>query len=81
MKTNNNGKEAQGAELPTLTQPDIVRWLKRDLPTAINCLDAIYSDPDMLDALATFMHGRYMNSKHKEELKKQAELELHPKQD
>lgn len=76
MKTNNNGKEAQGAELPLLTQADVVRMLKRDLPMAINCLDAIYSDPDMLESLATFMYGRYMNNRNKQELEKQAKLEV-----
>lgn len=76
MKTNNNGKEAQGAELPLLTQQDVVRMLKRDLPMAINCLDAIYSDPDLLESLATFMHGRYMNNLNKQELEKQRKLEV-----
>lgn len=35
--------------------------LQMDLAAAISCLDAILSDPDLLDSTAHFMRGRYIN--------------------
>lgn len=71
MKAINNGKEAPGAELPIppsveeMTQDQIKSWLKKDLAVAISCLNAIHSDPDMLESLAAFMLGRVKNAKQK----------------
>lgn len=75
--TQKNGQSAQGAESPkTLTENEVKKFLKRDIASCINLMDAIYQDEGTLDSLASFLYGRYMNSKHKEELEKQAKLEV-----
>lgn len=72
-----NGQSAQGAESPkTPTEGQVKEWLKRDIASCINLLDAIYQDPGTMDSLASFLYGRYMNSKHKEELEKQSKLQI-----
>lgn len=68
------GSEAQTKRIVTLQ--DAQTWLKRDLQICIACLDAIYKDPNTLNALAEFLHGRYLNNLHQEELKNQTELEI-----
>jgi len=77
---NQNGKvaEALGAEATKkVFTPDEVRTLvKRDVHTAILLLDAIYRDPNTLDAVADYLYGRYQNAKHKEELEAQGSLNL-----
>lgn len=45
----------------------IETWMKKDLGNAIALLNAIYSDPDLLEVMAGFMQGRMINS----EMKKQ----------
>lgn len=72
---NQNGSQAQGASQP-ITVGQIQGYLKNDLGIAIRCLDAIYTDPDLLQALAEFMHGRLMNAKHKKDLEAQQEIPL-----
>lgn len=71
MTTKNGVSPAQGAGTPQIDKNKIKEWMKRDLGFAINLLNAIYSDPDMCDALAEFMIGRFENAKAKEELAKQ----------
>lgn len=55
--------EAQGASGVVVDREKIKEWLKHDLGAAISCLNAIYSDPPMLDSLAEFMYGRFSNAK------------------
>jgi len=45
----------------------IKKMLSYDLGAAILCLQAIQSDPDMLDSVAQFMYGRFMNNKVRQE--------------
>lgn len=55
-----------------VSNPEIKPWsleqidaaLKRDLNTAVYCLKAIMSDPDLLAAVAQFVHGRIENARH-----------------
>lgn len=56
----------QGPNEPT--QKQVEEWLKNDLARCIHMLDAIYSDPDLLSSMATFMLGRLENAKMREEL-------------
>lgn len=58
------------------TVEDVRTFLKKDLSTCIHMLDAIYRDVNTFNALADYLHGRLMNAKHQEELKKQQELDL-----
>lgn len=60
-KSNSKFEDAKGAStIPTVTQ--VNEWLKADLGRAIACLNALYSDPDLLQAMAVFMHGRFVNA-------------------
>lgn len=62
-----NGVEAQGAETQEVPLPDVKtveKWLVQDLKSAIGCLNAIYSDPDLCHQMAVFMHGRAQNARH-----------------
>lgn len=70
--------EAQGAEdkkekRKVLTLDEVRKMVKRDLPTVIAFLNAV-SDPDVQEQVAVFLHGKYLNSLHKEELDKQLEI-------
>lgn len=60
-------KAAPGAESPVeskdLNVATVEKWLKNDLAKCISCLNAIYSDPDLLRSVATFMLGRMNNAK------------------
>lgn len=72
-----NGQSAQGAESPkTISEKQVREFVKRDVASCINLLDAIYQDEGTMDSLASFLYGRYMNSKHKEELEKQIKLDV-----
>lgn len=62
------------AERVEITLEKVKEWSKRDLGCAISFLNAIHSDPDMLDQVATFIYGRFKNAKEQEALKKQPEL-------
>lgn len=72
-KSSLNGSEAQGVDTEhveeakkQVTVETTKEWLKKDLGIAITCLNAMYTDPDLLENLAEFLHGRWMNAKHKE---------------
>lgn len=57
--------QAQGAEdtqETPVTVEQVKKYLVKDVSIALSCLDAIASDPDLLDVIAHFMHGRYMNN-------------------
>lgn len=77
METNNkNGQSAQGAESPKpITESEVKEFVKRDIATAINLLDAIYKDQDTINMLSAYLYGRFMNAKHKEELAKQTTIQ------
>lgn len=79
MKNQKVSSSAQGVdefsgpeEVPdlanSLTREQVHEFLKKDLQVAINCLDAIYRDQDLLNAMTDFMFGRFKNAKHKEAL-------------
>lgn len=51
-----------------VTREMVHDFLKKDLMCAINCLDAVYRDQDLLNSMVDFMYGRYQNAKHKESL-------------
>lgn len=48
-----------------ITFETVRNYLKKDLSIALSCMNAIMSDPDLLDSVAHFMHGRWQNAKHK----------------
>lgn len=59
-------EDATTAALGTVDVQTVTSYLKKDLQVAISCLNAIYSDPDLLSHMAHFMHGRFTNAQHKE---------------
>lgn len=54
------------ATAEAITFETVRGYLKKDLSVSVSCLNAILSDPDLLDQVAHFMHGRWQNSKHKQ---------------
>lgn len=65
-----NGVKAQGAENTEkveVTLDVVKKWLRHDLGAAISCLNAIQTDPALMDAVAEFMYGRFINSVNKQE--------------
>lgn len=77
-----NGVSSQGAETKTsekeektLTLAQVKKLVARDLPTAISFLQAIL-DPDIQDQVSIFLHGKYLNGKHKDELDAQVKLDI-----
>lgn len=72
MSKKSNGEAAPGVASQDV--PDIAtakEWLKNDLARSISCLQAIYSDPDLLHCVADFMLGRLINAKQASESDKQ----------
>lgn len=58
------------------TVAEIKKFIDRDLVAIAYLVDAIRQNPDTVEIIATFLHGRWMNAKHKEELQAQTELDL-----
>lgn len=58
---NTSSAEAQGAKAE-FTASTFEAMLLRDLPVAIACLNALYSDPDLIKSMAAFMAGRHANA-------------------
>lgn len=82
MKKNNGSENVpQGGKSPVesseINLATVEKWLKNDLAKAISCLNAIYSDPDLLRSVSTFMLGRMNNAKlHQEAAKAQTKMDL-----
>lgn len=79
MNNNGNGfPPVQGTEetKKVFTPEQVREFVKRDVNAAILLLESIYRDVDTLNAVSDYLHGRYLNAKHKEELSKQQELDL-----
>lgn len=74
-KNNLKEKLSQGDDSQEITREKIKKWLTHDLGAAISCLNAIQSDPDLLDAMVTFMFGRFKNEQQRKEAEK-AQLKL-----
>lgn len=74
-KTNQAVEQAPGADAP-VNLKEIRIAVKHDLGAAIRFLDAIYSDPDLLESVAVFMKGRLDNYRHAKALKAQQDLPL-----
>lgn len=64
----------QGSDRNT-DQAQITKWLQHDLKTAIALLNAIYSDPYLMDQVATFLHGKITNYENKNQQKLEFEKE------
>lgn len=58
-----------------LTIQDVKKMVTRDLSVVSAFISAL-ADPDVADVIATHLHGKYLNAKHKEELEKQVDLKL-----
>lgn len=54
---------AEAQEQPTLEI--ILQNVKTDLSLSILFLNAIHSDPDLVESVARFMHGRLLNAQNK----------------
>lgn len=74
MKTNSQNEPAtQGAAAPQIDVKTIEGYLKKDLSIALNCLDAIYRDQELLRYMAEFMHGRFTNELNRQQNEKAAQ--------
>jgi len=71
-KSTKNGSDVQDDQNPedkkVLTIAQVKEVLRKDLHSAILCLSSIHDDQDSLNALATHMHGKYLNHLHKQAL-------------
>lgn len=78
MKDSKMVSESQGDSKhkspPTLKE--VQEFVKRDVGVCIAMLSAVHNDKPTMDALAEYLHGRYMNALHQEELKAQGNLNL-----
>lgn len=69
MKTNKTQDAAtQGVAnsdggVPPVTRENVGKWLKKDVASAIMILNAVHSDQDLLNHMADFMYGRFVNQK------------------
>lgn len=65
-KNQANGQAAPGADqaiVEAITPERVKELLQKDLSIAVACLNAILSDPDLMDSTAHFMAGRWANAK------------------
>lgn len=79
MKTSNGVADSPKVGEPqkkVLKLDDVKGLLKRDVHACMLMLQAIYDDQDVMDVLATSLHGKYLNKLHKDELEKQGNLPL-----
>lgn len=84
MKNNKfKAEPVQGAEPAKeeeVNLEQVRKWLKKDLAMAISCLNAVYTDPDLIESVAVFMMGRMTNDKNakaaNEALKNQTKLDI-----
>lgn len=70
-----NGSESVKDRI-TLTAAQIEQMVKRDIQSALLLLQAIHDDVDVCRAVATFLHGKYMNDLHTKELANQSKVEV-----
>lgn len=63
-KKNKEVSESQGLE--DMSAKEVAQWLRRDLVVALTLLDALRSDTELLELMATFLQGRYINEKNKD---------------
>lgn len=77
-KEGENGQAAPGVaepkEVPTITE--VKKWVKDDCARCIAFLNAIHSDPDLVDHVANFMLGRLTNAKAKDVDAAQTKLDV-----
>jgi len=66
-------------ESGAFTVAQVRGFVKADLATVRLLIQAMNEDENVLDAIAVFLHGQYLNGKHKEDLAKQGELALKDK--
>jgi hypothetical protein len=52
----------QGVEGKEFSQKEVFEFVQRDLRACLQFLQAIYSDPDCMDSVAKFIHGRHVNA-------------------
>lgn len=71
-----NGVESPQGTIKPVSLEQVRQWVKRDCNNALLLLEAIYRDPNTLDAVSEYLHGRHMNAVHKQELDNQKELDL-----
>lgn len=67
---------AKGTNGKSFTIPQVKELTKKDVYSCMLLMKAIYEDDDCLQSLAVFLHGRYMNHLHKQELENQTELKV-----
>lgn len=79
MNTKNNGVEdapkVAESSKKILTIQDVKKMVDRDLQVVSAFLQAI-QDPDVANAVSTFLHGKYLNARHREELDKQGVMDV-----
>lgn len=68
--------ENKVSQLPPPTIEEVRKYLKADLQMCIMLLDSVYKDQATCEALADYLHGRFMNHRHKKELESQEELKF-----
>lgn len=64
-----------GKSKKVLTIEDVNAMVKRDLSVVTAFLQAC-QDPDVANAIGLYLHGKYMNALHREELDKQGVLDI-----
>lgn len=71
-----NDSKALGAgkSLQPPTIQEVRKMLKTDLQICLHLLESVYKDQATCDALADYLHGRFMNHWHKKELDAQREV-------
>jgi len=70
-KNGSDVKDAPNPEEKVYTIAEVKSFLQKDLHTCLIMLQAVHDDQDALLALATVMHGKYLNHRHKQSLANQ----------
>lgn len=64
QKVSDSGDKVSPDHRKLFTPKDVEQLLRKDLHTAILCLQSVHDDQDALSALAIHLHGKYMNARH-----------------
>lgn len=65
------GTPSQDVDLSTVRQ-----WLQEDVRRAVAVLNAVQSDPNVLDRIAEVFYGRILNMRNEEALRNQTKMDL-----
>jgi len=76
-KVSNEQGSSQAGQFENITIDQVKKWLALDLGSAAMSINAILSDPDILNQVAMFLHGKFENEQARKKLDIQEAINAH----